>query len=155
MGLDIAQALASSDQPEAIFAAVAHRVQAEIGARLFTLTTLDLAGGCARRCYSNMPEAYPVSGEKPITPNAWTKTVIDRHKIFRADTIAQIAEVFPDHKLIQSLGCESCVNIPVIVRGRLLGTMNCLHEAHYYAAVSEDRLIGLSVYGALAFMMQS
>jgi len=40
--------------------------------------------------------------------------------------------VFFDHELILSLGCESVLNVPVAWDGRVLGTINLLHEAGWY-----------------------
>ncbi|UXN73313.1 GAF domain-containing protein [Devosia sp. A8/3-2] len=42
--------------------------------------------------------------------------------------------MFPDYPLIQSLGCESVVNMPVILGGELVGTLNMLDVAGYYTA---------------------
>jgi hypothetical protein len=43
-----------------------------------------------------------------------------------------IREVFFDHELIRSLGCESVLNVPVRWNGRSLGTLNLLHRAGWY-----------------------
>lgn len=150
---DIAQALANPAQPEATFAAVAQAVQETIGATLFTLTEIDHARAVARRRYSTQAEAYPVSGEKPTTPDAWTAQVLDRHQIFVANSIEEIAAVFPDYELIQSLGCESCLNLPVVIGGQVIGTLNCLHEAGHYTPERVAAAPALAPLGALAFLM--
>ena len=66
-----------------------------------------------------MPDDYPVSGEKTLQHNKWTETVLHRHETFVANSIEEIAEVFPDFELIRSLGCESCLNLPVVIGGRV------------------------------------
>ena len=147
------KALAAPNQPEAVFAALDEQVQATIGAKLFTLMTFDRESGIARRCYSNMPDAYPVSGEKQMDPNAWSEEVLDRGETFVANTIDEIAAVFPDHPLIRSLGCESCINIPVVVGGDVIGTLNCLHEAGYYTPERVAASEALKEPGALAFLL--
>ena len=48
-----------------------HADCAALGTRLFTVTTQDLPAGLARRAYSSMPDAYPVSGTKPLTRDGW------------------------------------------------------------------------------------
>ena len=73
-----------------------------------------------------MPEAYPVFGTKEVEEGFWTGHVLDRHETFVANTIEDIAEVFDDHELIRSLGCEPVINVPVVVGGKILGTINCL-----------------------------
>lgn len=150
---DLAEALARPDQPHATYAKLEALVDATIGVRLFTLLEVDRTGGVARRSHSNMPDAYPTSGEKSFEPNDWTAAVLDRHETFVANTIDEIAAVFPDHDLIRSLGCESCINIPVVIAGQVVGTLNCLAEAGHY---TPDRVAAserLKLPGALAFLL--
>jgi hypothetical protein len=47
--------------------------------------------------------------------------------------MSDVREVFFDHELIFSLGCASVLNVPVTWRGRVLGTMNLLHEERWYS----------------------
>ncbi|RMA42268.1 GAF domain-containing protein [Rhodophyticola porphyridii] len=150
---DLTAAFAASDQPSASFDALARLVEETVGARLFTLLEIDHARGVARRSYSNMPEAYPVSGEKEIELNRWSETVSGRHETFVANSIEEIAEVFPDHALIQSLGCESCINVPVVVGGRVIGTLNCLHAAGHYTPEKVAAAETLKLPGAAAFLL--
>lgn len=150
---DMMAAVADPDQPEAVFKALEALVHDTIGVKLFTLMQIDRARGVARRAYTNMPEAYPSSGEKPMHDNAWSDRVERRRETFVANTIEEIAAVFPDHELIRSLGCESCINIPVVVAGQVLGTLNCLHVAGHY---TPDRVAAserLKQPGALAFLL--
>lgn len=150
---DLTQAVAAADQPQAIHRALADLAQATVGFKLFTLMALDPVRGVARRSFSTMAEAYPVSGEKPLTPNAWSAQVIDRQEIFVANSIDEIAEVFPDHALIRALGCESCLNLPVPVAGRVIGTLNCLHVAGHYTPDRVAAAEALRLPGALAFLL--
>ncbi|MBT8476105.1 MAG: GAF domain-containing protein, partial [Alphaproteobacteria bacterium] len=76
--IDLVRALAAPDQPAAYLAALERLVDDTIGVRLFTLMVLDTDRGVARRSFSNMPDAYPVSGEKPIQDNVWTDTIRNR-----------------------------------------------------------------------------
>lgn len=125
-----------------------------IGARLFTLMTFDEKAGKARRFYSNMPEAYPVSGTKDVENNGWSAHVLENRKSFVANTIEGIAEVFSDHALIRSLGCESVVNIPVEVCGEVLGTINCLHEQNHYSPDRVEAAELLKLPAAVCFLLQ-
>lgn len=150
---DLTAALAVPNQPEATFKALEALVAKTIGVKLFTLMQIDRKRDVAWRTYSNMPDAYPTSGEKPRQDNKWSDHVEGRHQTFVANSIAEIAEVFPDHALIQSLGCESCINIPVVVAGKVVGTLNCLHDAGHY---TPDRVAAsetLKQAGALAFLL--
>ncbi|WP_299204618.1 GAF domain-containing protein [uncultured Tateyamaria sp.] len=103
----------------------------EVGGRLFTVTVLDHKAGLAQRVYTSHPETYPVSGTKPMSQGAWTEMVIERGETFVANTVAEFAIYFADHALIESLGCQSALNIPV-VDDRVVGTVNVLDQEHYF-----------------------
>lgn len=149
----ITKAIAATNQPDATFAALEKLVDQTIGIKLFTLMEIDRERNVARRSYSNMPDAYPTSGEKQRIPNRWSEHVEEQHKIFVANTIEEIANVFPDHQLIQSLGCESCLNLPIVVAGQVIGTLNCLHEAGHYTHKHIEAAENLKPVGALAFLL--
>jgi len=150
-----ASILEERNQPQPTFEALEQLVDKTIGVKLFTLMEIDRAKGVARRNYSNQPTAYPVSGEKPIQQNEWTEIVQVRHETFVANTIDEIARVFPDHELIQSLGCESCLNLPIVVNGMVIGTLNCLHEAGHYTAERLAAAETLKQAGAIAFLLSA
>lgn len=143
----------SPNQPASSFAALEYLVEQTIGVKLFTVMEQDKKRGVAWRSYSNMPEAYPVSGEKPLHRNRWSEVVEDNDEIFIANTIDEIAEVFNDYELIQSLGCESCINIPVAIAGELRGTLNCLHTAGYYNEARIELANTLRLPGTITFLM--
>ncbi len=147
------EVLAAPDQPQATFAALETLVRATVGVGLFTLTEIDPAAGKASRIYSNQPDAYPVHGQKDVVPNRWTAAVLDRHETFVASTIDDIATVFPDHALIRSLGYESCMNIPVIVGGTVVGTLNCLDIRGHYTGQSVQNSGSLKLPGVVAFLL--
>ncbi len=128
--------------------------QKTIGHKLFTLMTVDRATGEAARVYSNMPVAYPISGKKPANQTPWRSQVIDHHKTFVANDINAIARVFDDYQLIQSLGCESVINVPIIIAGRVIGTVNCLAEAGHYNAERVAASETLKLPGAACFLSQ-
>lgn len=151
--MDMNDAIAQAGQPQETFRALEALVEQTVGVKLFTLMQLDHRRGVAWRNFSNMPDAYPTSGEKPIPDNAWSQQVLDRHETFVANTIEEIAAVFPDHDLIRSLGCQSCINIPVVIAGRTIGTLNCLHDVGHYTPDRVARSEELKTPGALAFLM--
>jgi hypothetical protein len=124
--------LAGARTEEAIFDALFRLSDTLVPVRLWTVMTVDLEAGLARRAYTNMPDAYPVSGTKPIIRNDWFDIVHGQQKSFVANTLGEIAAVFPDHELIGSLGCASVLNLPVFQGGELLGTVNLLDvEGHF------------------------
>ena len=81
------------------------------------MMSFDAETGVAARFYSNMPEAYPVSGTKSVNTTDWSRQVLREHRTFVANDIEGIAAVFYDHELIQSLGCESVINVPIVIGG--------------------------------------
>ncbi len=102
------------------------------GHKLFTVMTVDMAAGLARRVYSNHPKEYPITGTKPIHHDSWFEIVHGEKRSFIANTLADIAKVFPDYELIGSLGCGSVINLPVLLEGELVATINLLHAEHHY-----------------------
>lgn len=109
-----------------------HTACAAHGTRLFTITTQDEAAGLARRAYTSHPVEYPVSGTKPLTRDGWYDHCITGQQVFVANTTPEFAKYFFDHALITSLGLGSCINIPVIDGGRVLGTLNLLAEEFHF-----------------------
>lgn len=125
-------ALETAETPADAWDALCALARATVGARLFTIMELDTGAQLARRAYTSHPADYPTSGTKPFEMNPWFDTVMGRQETFVANTIDEIAQVFGDHLLIHSLGCASVVNQPLIVDGRLVGTMNLLDEGGHY-----------------------
>jgi hypothetical protein len=109
-----------------------HDACAALGTRLFTVTVQDLAQGLARRAYTSHPVEYPVSGTKPLTRDGWYDHCITGQQSFVANTTPEFAKYFFDNALITSLGLGSCVNIPLVEAGEVLGTVNLLAEEHHF-----------------------
>ena len=122
---------AASPQPEATFAAVDAALAATTGHILFTILIHHPGPRESERYYSNMPNAYPIGGRKPVTDHPWMRGVIQRGEPYIGRTAEDIREVFFDHELIRSLGCDSVLNMPVRWAGQTLGTLNLLHQANW------------------------
>lgn len=144
-------AIAKAKGVDEAFAAMQALTEKTVGAKLFTYMTVDMENEVARRAYTSDAASYPTSGTKPIRYDSWFDIVHKQHDYFVANTIEDIAKVFPDYELINSLGCQSVVNMPVILGGVLVGTMNVLHETDYYtpARVAEIKTV-LSIPAKLA-----
>ncbi|WP_246748758.1 GAF domain-containing protein [Rhizobium setariae] len=130
-------ALGRAEHADQAFAALQALTEEVVGAKLFTVMTVDMAAGVARRAYSSDARSYPASGTKPIHYDAWFKGVSEQRVAFVANTLADIAKVFPDYELIGSLGCGSVINLPIFIDDVFVCTVNMLHEEHYY---TEDRV---------------
>ena len=144
---------AKGAQPDAAFDALRALTDEVVGVKLFTVMTHDPVNRVAQRIYSNMPDAYPVSGTKPANDTDWTRQVIAEKRTFVANDIGGIARVFSDHELIRSLGCESVINVPIVIDGEVLGTINCLHEAGFYTAEKVKAAEALKLPGAVCLLL--
>lgn len=132
---DLAAVLEASEaRAETVLETLCDVVSTRLELILFTVMELDLATGMGRRSFTSDPVAYPVGGEKPLLPTRWTEQVVGRKETFVANRIADLTDIFPDHDLIRSLGCESCLNLPIVVGGDVLGTVNCLGPADHFTA---------------------
>ena len=143
----VAAALAEPGQPDAAFAALDRALAAAIGHKLFTILLHHPSLGESERRYTNQPKSYPVGGRKKPTSGRWTEQVLAKKRPFIGYDAADISDVFADHELIASLGCASVLNLPVLWDGKVLGTLNLLHEAGFY---SEADVPTGSLFAALA-----
>jgi hypothetical protein len=143
----VAAAMARPGQPAPAFEALDQALGAVIGHRLFTLLRYHAESGESERLYTNQPAAYPVGGRKALNPTPWSQRVLRDHTPYLGRTAEDIRAVFFDHELIASLGCASVLNLPVVWDGWILGTLNLLHEAHWYD--EGDVPVGLA-FAALA-----
>lgn len=103
-----------------------------LGTRLFTVTQLDEGKARVARVYTSHPADYPVSGTKPMKKDGWYDTTIAGKRTFVANSPPEFAKYFFDHELIVSLGLGSCINVPVVDGGAVLGTVNILAEAGHF-----------------------
>ena len=146
-----------ADQPAATFRAVDAALAATIGHKLFTILIHHPSLRQSERFYSNLPDAYPVGGRKPMTDSPWMQRVVHGGEPYIGRTREDIREVFFDYELIWSLGCESVLNMPVRWRGQTLGTLNLLHQAGWYdeGDVATTRLFAHLALPAMALIART
>ncbi|AWC24423.1 hypothetical protein CO731_03910 [Aminobacter sp. MSH1] len=145
-------AIATTTEVEGVWKALQALADVVVGAKLFTVMKLDWASELSSRTYTSHPDTYPVSGTKPMNRTHWFDTIHVQRKPFVANTIKDIADVFPDHETIWSLGCGSVLNWPVFVGDTMLGTVNMLHEEHYYTPQRVEAANRLSLAAKGAFL---
>ncbi len=134
----LANAIRLKDQPKEIFEAV-HAIAAEtIGFKLFTIMCFDAERYEVERLFTNMPDAYPLSGRKKKRGSAWGEHTLERLKPFRATGPEGIREAFDDHAVMAGMGLGSILNIPVAYNGRCVGTMNMTHVEGWYRREHEE-----------------
>jgi hypothetical protein len=137
----LADALRAPDQPLTICRALEKLTGETLGHRLFTIMRFDGDRSEVQRIHTSLPAAYPVGGRKQKKATAWADRVLTDMKVFRGSEPADIVSAFDDHATILGLGLGSVLNIPVVLKGRCVGTMNLLHQAGWYGP--EDEPIGL------------
>lgn len=145
-------AIAEETRSDAPWTALDALAQAIVGAKLFTVTMVDTDAEVARRLYTNMPDSYPVSGTKPMNPDVWHQQVIVGKQMFVMNTLEAIAGHFADWELIGSLGCRSCVNMPVVVGGKVLGTVNMLDVENHFSPERLALIEHLQIPAIAAFL---
>ncbi len=143
----VAASMGEGGQPAPLFSTLDLAMGRAIGHKLFTILVVHPGANESQRYYSNMPDAYPVGGRKPINQTHWFQRVLGEGQCYIGRTYEDIQDVFFDHELIRSLGCESVINVPVRWDGRSIGTINLLHEAGWY---SEDDIPAAKAFAALA-----
>lgn len=149
---------AATEDWTSLFPALDRLSQDLVGHRLFSCSAFRMRSdedGVAARIYSSDEANYPTSGLKEIVPNRWTDHVIRGRRVFVANSVAGFEDVFPDHAFIASLGLGSVINLPVILKGAFIGTVNLLHETGYYTDKRLARLDHVTLPALLAFALYS
>ena len=142
--------------PSHILALISDRLQSDWGIKLVTVTQRDISDGSFMRLYSSMPDAYAAAGRKPPNETPWTGHVIEEQKTFLANDYNELAAAMYDHEQIKALGCESIVNVPIVVAGAVIGTLNCLAGPGHFDsdAVGACEAMRLPVAAALLLFAQ-
>jgi GAF domain-containing protein len=148
----LAVGAAEEAQPESSLQAIDEVARDTIRQALFTAMAFDEAAMAVERIYTSDAAAYPLGGRKPKRDTAWGRHVLIERRVFIGEGAAAIRDAFSDHDLILSLGLRSVINIPVVFRGRCLGTLNFLwrREHVHPSDIVLARLFALSA--AAAFM---
>ncbi|PZW43643.1 GAF domain-containing protein [Humitalea rosea] len=130
MSIDIfarlARETAAAATPQQAFVAAETAVRALTGFRLFTILFVTRSGEEVERVHSSDPAAYTLTGRKRMGPTPWGAHVLEAQQPWFGADAAAMEWAFPDHALIASLGCGSCINIPVVSMRQLIGTLNVL-----------------------------
>lgn len=146
-------AIARNTDPLATGAALHRLAEAVIGARLFTLTAIEMPLMQVRRVYSSHPDVYPVLGTKPIVLDAWFEAMRTERRITAINTAAEMEGEFPDLDLIRSLGCNASLSVPVMVGGELVGTINALDGEGRYGPEAIERAADLIMPATAVFLI--
>lgn len=148
----VSEIASEASDPNRLMEIVAQTASELLEVDFVTLSLFDQNTWESERLYSTRPEQYPVSGKKPVNQTWWTDWVMIKKRTFVANSKEEIADVFFDHTEILKLGCESIINIPIVFRGTVIGTINCLAAAEHFTPELVARSERLKLPGALAFL---
>lgn len=146
--ITVARAVTEAGQPARALAALDRALDQAFGHRLFTVLVVNLEANQNQRYYSSRPDEYPVGGAKTIIHEG----IVARRVIVAGEchinrNYEDIRNVFFDHELIKSLGCENSINVPVRWNGQTYGMLNLLHEEGWF---TEADIPVLTVFAAIA-----
>lgn len=122
-------------------------VLAETGARLFTILAFTDGGRTMHRIYSSHPHEYPVGGRKDVTRDVaadWLARCVDEQAPYFGRTRDEVRRVFADSALIESLGCGSIVNAPVVRGGLAIGALNILDAEGAYGDDDVEKALAVA-----------
>jgi GAF domain-containing protein len=140
----LAAAYACAVQPQSSFDFVADLLTQRFSPRLMTFFAWSQGSDLCERVWSNNLEKYPVSTGKKMGPTAWGQTVLREKQPWFGEDEAAMQRTFPDHELIKTVGCASCMSVPVVAAGQAIGAISILHVEGTYRTADLDDLSALS-----------
>lgn len=150
--LHLGEAQAQKGQPAALFAAFDRLCAGTLGHRLLTLLEWAPETNDVERLYSSRPQDYPLLRRKPMGPTEWGALVLKGGQSWIGRTADDIRWAFPDHELIASLGCASCINAPVLWDGEVLGVASLLDAENAYDEADLQALVAIAPLLAPGFL---
>ena len=130
--LKIDQLVSLNNNNFKIFELLENAFQEIIGHKLFTVLRYDKSSLELERIYSSNPSNYPLNGIKKLTNTDWSKIVLVDGNVYIGYNSNDIKSSFPDYELIERLGCRSVMNIPLILEGNVVGSVNLLNKENWY-----------------------
>lgn len=124
--------LASKDGDNTGFSSVAEIFQKYIGFRLLTITSVLKKTSTVERIWTSDPHRFPVGGSKKLEDGEWGRVVMEQHKPLVCNQPSELRNFFFDHSTIAEVDCGAGVNLPVVLRGEVVGTVNIFHRADWF-----------------------
>lgn len=127
--------------------AVEDSVRSEIGFRLFTVLAFRDGGRVMERLHSSHPLEYPVGGRKDVgrdVADDWLDACLVQQVPFFGRTTADVRRIFKDAALIESLGCGSIINAPVLDDGHTVAALNVLDVEGAFDDEDVQRVLGIA-----------
>lgn len=127
--------------------AVEEAVRAEVGFRLFTVLVFRDGARTMERLHSSRPVEYPVGGRKDVGRDVakdWLDACLVGQVPFFGRTSEDVRRIFADASLIESLGCGSIINAPVLHSGRTVAALNVLDAEGAYGDDDVGRVLDIA-----------
>lgn len=155
-GVALATILAMVEDPvvssDLFLEVIANKAHQKVKPRLFAILEVNRGDGIVCCSYSSMPERYPAGDEKPLTDSVWANSVLENNETYLAG-IEEISDIFPDHELMQSLGCGSCLIVPIGSDKVVMGAFIFLAKEGYFTSKRIKAAESLREEGLKALMM--
>lgn len=118
---------------ESSFEVLAEQLKIAIGYHLLTASYIIAAENVAVRIYSSLPQLYPVGGRQIADDGSDWQQGMQRGECFIANQPSEFGEHFTHLNEIVEQGFGAVANMPVIIEGKLIGSLNLLHKTGAYA----------------------
>ena len=117
-------------QTGALYRSIETALQELVGYKL--LTILQVRGDRLYRLHTSDLAAYPAGDYKTISQDPWLQTMLGQGQPVVSPDPQTVRQRFFDHAEIAALGCGAVMNLPVTCAAGTLGSLNLLHEAHWF-----------------------
>jgi hypothetical protein len=122
-------------------------VRAELGVKLFTILAFTDGGQTLHRIYSSHPQQYPVGGRKDVVADVaadWVTRCRDERAPYFGASREDVRRIFTDSALIESLGCGSIINVPIVRDGVCIGALNILDAEGTYGGADIEKAMAIA-----------
>lgn len=144
---------AAPDAAVALFSYLQHGLARDAGCGLLTALIYDLDGMRSCRVFSEDRAAYPVGNFKALVPGPYFDKVVAGKAAHAAPDIEGVRGLFFDWEKIRDLGFESSLNIPAVIDGRLVGTVNLLGRSGTYTPGTVAKALAWQPIITLCFLL--
>lgn len=114
-----------------------------VGHRFMTVLIYDTSQDEAERVFSSHPAVYPATGRKSFTQGPIMERVRGTGEPYVAMDRQALIRDYPDHEKIFAMGCESLVNLPIVIGTEVVGQINLLHEQNFYTEQKIEQAMSL------------
>lgn len=143
----------AAEQPLRAYRALHALANEIVGARLFTILALDYDAGVMRRLYSDHKDLYPVPAADAIGDTVWEQTIIGKREALVLNSAEALKAVLPEYPSLEALGHKSMLNLPIVVWGTSIGTLNMLNVEGHFTPERVAKAYELTTAAALCLLL--